>query len=186
MGDWEGTVELAETVTVPPLSARIARCRVVRRDDSMVVKVPRNQEILVDPDDLPGVYMARVVATLQGNLSSSNVSGSPPFVVNLRKSSLVESVFSPQDKFVAGSDDSVDVAADVTSSNGKNSSGKCLPRVPEGGLLVAATSHRNDLQAEGGSRPVENQFGIQVDTKYIKRLKMIKGSLLRKVEKIML
>ena len=44
VGDWEGTVELAGTVTVPPLSARIARCRVVRRDDSMVVKVPRNQE----------------------------------------------------------------------------------------------------------------------------------------------
>ncbi len=30
---WVGTVELAGTVTVPPLSARIARCRVVRRDD---------------------------------------------------------------------------------------------------------------------------------------------------------
>jgi len=34
--DWEGTVELAGAVKVPPLSARIARCRVVRRDDSMV------------------------------------------------------------------------------------------------------------------------------------------------------
>ena len=34
--DWEGTVELAGAVTVHPLSARIARCRVVRRDDSMV------------------------------------------------------------------------------------------------------------------------------------------------------
>ena len=28
--DWEGSVELAEAVTVPPLSVRIARCRVVR------------------------------------------------------------------------------------------------------------------------------------------------------------
>jgi len=72
--------------------------------------------------------MARVVATLQGNLSSSNVSGSPPFVVNLRKSSLVEFVFSPQDKFVVGSDGSVDVAADVTKSNGKAGSGECLPK----------------------------------------------------------
>jgi hypothetical protein len=35
--DWEGTVELAETVTIPPLSVRIARCRVIRRGDSMVV-----------------------------------------------------------------------------------------------------------------------------------------------------
>ena len=38
---WEGTVELAETVTVPPLSVRIARCRVVRRDGSANVKVPQ-------------------------------------------------------------------------------------------------------------------------------------------------
>ena len=37
VGDWEGTVELAETVTVPPLSVRIARCRVVRRNSSTVV-----------------------------------------------------------------------------------------------------------------------------------------------------
>jgi len=29
VGDWEGAIELAETVTVPPLSVRIARCRVV-------------------------------------------------------------------------------------------------------------------------------------------------------------
>jgi len=94
----------------------------------MVVKVPRNQEILVDPDGLPGVYMVRVVATLQGNLSSSNVSGFSPYVVNLRKSSLVESVFSPENKFVAGSDGSVDVAVDVTSSNGKAGSGECLPK----------------------------------------------------------
>jgi hypothetical protein len=134
----------------------------------MVVKVPRNQEVLVDQDGLPGVYMAWVVAMLNGNLSSSNVSGSLPFVVKSRKSSLVESVFSPQGKFVAGSDGNVDVAVDVTSSNGKADSGECLPQLPEGGLLVAATSHGNDLQAEGGSRPVENQFGIQVDTKYDK------------------
>ena len=72
--------------------------------------------------------MARVVDTLQDNLSSSNVSGSPPFVVNLRNSSSVESVFSPQDKFVAGSDGSVDVAAYVTGSNGKSGSGECLPK----------------------------------------------------------
>jgi len=47
--DWEGTVEPAESVKIPPLSARIALCRVVRRDDSTVIKVPRNQEVLVDP-----------------------------------------------------------------------------------------------------------------------------------------
>jgi hypothetical protein len=38
--DWVGTVELAGTVTVSPLSVRIARCRVVRRGDSVDVKSP--------------------------------------------------------------------------------------------------------------------------------------------------
>jgi hypothetical protein len=66
--DWAGTVELAEAVTVPPLSARIARCRVVRRDDSTVSKVPRY--VLVDPEGLQGVYFARIVATLERNMSS--------------------------------------------------------------------------------------------------------------------
>jgi hypothetical protein len=106
-------------------------------------------------------------------MSSSNMSAGFPYVVN--KSSLVESVFSPKDKFVAGSDGSLDVAADVTSSNGKAGSGECLPRVPEGGLSVTATSRGNDLQAEGGSRPVENQFGNQVGTKYDKTTQGDKG-----------
>ena len=66
VGDWEGTVELAETVTVHPLSVRIARCRVVRRDDSISDKAPRY--VLIDgfalPPNLPGIYCARSVATL--------------------------------------------------------------------------------------------------------------------------
>ena len=84
VGDWEGTVELAETVTVPPLSVRIARCRVVRCGDSLVVKVPRNKAVFVDPEGLPGIYMARVVATLEGcsTESSLDASGSEPYVVN--------------------------------------------------------------------------------------------------------
>jgi hypothetical protein len=168
VGDWKGTVELAGTVTVSPLSARIARCRVVRRDDPMVVKVPRNQEVLVDPDGLPGIYMARVVATLQDNLSLSNVGDSPSYVVKLEKSSLVKSAFSPQGKFVASSDGSVDITADVTSSNGKTGSGEYLPKLPESGLPVANTSHRDDLQTEDSSRPVENRIGTQVDTKHKK------------------
>ena len=67
MWDWGGTVELAETVTVPPLSVRIARCRVVRRDNSTVVKAPRY--VLIDgsalPPNLPGIYWARSVATVR-------------------------------------------------------------------------------------------------------------------------
>jgi len=46
----------------------------------------------------------------------------------------------------------------------KVGAGECLPEWPEGGLPIATTSHRNDLQAESGSLPVENVFGIQVDT----------------------
>jgi hypothetical protein len=134
----------------------------------MVVKVPQNQEVLVDPDGLPGVYMARVVATLQDTLSSSNVGDSPSYVVTLEKSSLVKSVFSPQGKFVESSDGSVDVTADVTSSNGKASSGECLPNLPESGLPVVTTSHTDDLQAEDSSHPVENRIGIQVDTNHKK------------------
>ena len=64
MGDWEGTVQLAETVTVPPPSVRISRCQVVRRNDTAVVKAPRNEAVLIDPEGLPGIYMARTVATL--------------------------------------------------------------------------------------------------------------------------
>ena len=90
MGDWEGTVELAGTVTVPSLSVRIARCRVVRRNDSTVVKVPRSQVVFVDSLlDLPGVYLARIVATLEVNMSSSNAGDSPPFMVKKKKSPLV-------------------------------------------------------------------------------------------------
>ena len=69
-----------EAATVPPLSVRKARCRDVRRDDStvvIVVKIPRYQEVLVEPEGLAGVYLARIGATLEGNMSSSNVGGSP-------------------------------------------------------------------------------------------------------------
>ena len=52
-------------MTVPPLSLRIARRRVVRRKDSTDFKVPRNQVVMVDPKCLPGIYMARIVATLE-------------------------------------------------------------------------------------------------------------------------
>jgi len=134
----------------------------------MVVKVPRNQEVLVDPNGLPGVYMARVVATLPDNLSSSNVGDSLSYVVNLEKSSLVKSEFSLQGKFVASSHGSVDVTADDTSSNGKAGSGECLPKLPESGLPVLTTSHRDDLQAEDSSCPVENRICTQVNTNYRK------------------
>jgi hypothetical protein len=75
--EWVGTVELAETVTVPPLAGRIARCRVVRRGDLTDEKVPWKQLIMVEPEGLPGIYMARIVATLDNctNMSSTGARG---------------------------------------------------------------------------------------------------------------
>ena len=86
--DWVRTVELAETVSLPPLSARIARCRVVRRDDPTDVQAPRKQLVMVDPEGLPGVYMARVFVTMNNDeLSSTNTYGSSP---SINKSPLVD------------------------------------------------------------------------------------------------
>jgi hypothetical protein len=119
--------------------------------------------VLADPEGLPGIYMARIVATLENcDVSSLNASGSEPYVV-AEKSPLVECVFSPHDKFVASRDGS----AFVTSSDDgvlKAGSGECLPELPGGGLPVATTGHRDDLQAESSSLPVENICGNQVDT----------------------
>jgi len=175
VGDWDGTVELAETVTVPPLSVRIARCRVVGRDDSAeVIKVPRYQEVLVDPEGMPGVYLARVVATLENVKSSANVGGSDPFMITVNKSPLVDSVFSPHNKLIANCDESKSVAGSNSSFSFierdggflKVGTGECLPKLPEYGRSVAAIRHKDDLQARGGSLPVENETGNQVDTKY--------------------
>lgn len=66
-GGWVGTVELAETVTVPHLSVRIARCRVVRRDGSADIKVPQNQVVMVDPECLPGTYLYGAVSSYAGS-----------------------------------------------------------------------------------------------------------------------
>jgi hypothetical protein len=136
---------------------RIARCRVVRRNGLAVVKTPRNQEVLMDTfHDLPGVYMARIISTLQDYdvMSSSNACDScrrwsekPP---------LVNFVLSPRDKFVASCDGSALATSNDDGPTGAGS-GECLPELPEGGLPVATTSHRDDLQAGCGSLPVENR-----------------------------
>ena len=170
MGDWEGTVELAETVTVPPLSVRIARCRVVRRNDSMVVKVPRNEAVLIDPEGLPGIYMARIVATLEV-VDASDASGSDPLVVG--KSPLVQ-LESPRVKFAAGSNEN----APVTGSDGcslKVGAGKCQPKLPEGDRGIMITCHKGDLQIQNRSLPVESGYGNQVDTLLINAAQVNKG-----------
>jgi hypothetical protein len=60
--------------------------------------------VLGDPESLPGIIMAREVATLEiDNQSSLNVVGLPPFVVT-KKSSLVDVICSPPGCFFAGCD----------------------------------------------------------------------------------
>jgi hypothetical protein len=113
--------------------------------------------------DLPGVYMARIVATLENCdiMSSSNARDSESFVVG--KSPLMNFVLSPRDKFVASCDGSALVTSNDDGPTGAGS-GICLPELPEGGLPEATTSHRVDLQAGYGSLPVENAYGKEVDT----------------------
>jgi hypothetical protein len=64
--DWVGTVELAGTVMVPPLSVRIARGRGIRCSGS-AVKVPRNQVVLVDRVSARCIYGA--VSSYTGSTS---------------------------------------------------------------------------------------------------------------------
>jgi hypothetical protein len=189
--DWEGTVELAETVTVPPLSVRIARCRVVRRNDSTVVKVP--QDVLVDHvGGLPGIYLARVVATMEEPLLVKDNEllerrWFSPYVVDTVKSPLMN--FPPRVNNAQGSGARVndaqgsgsrlDVAqgsgdgACVTRTNDRvagrrlgSGAGECQPELSEGGLRGAATHQGKDLQAPGNSPPIENWYGIKFDTQY--------------------
>ena len=120
--------------------------------------------MLIDPEGLPGIYMARIVATLDV-CDASNASGLDPPVAG--KSPLVKVKESPHDHFVSGSDDN----APVTSSDGgflKVGSGECLPELLKSGAPVAVTCHKGDLQAESSSLPVENRYGKQVDTLQIK------------------
>jgi hypothetical protein len=138
----------------------------VRRKDEAVIKVTRNEVVLVDPEGLPGIYMARIEATLD-TMSSVNASGLAPSVV--KKSPSEENEVHPCIKGVAGSDGVTrsNGNAPVTSGDGgflKASAGECRPELPEGALRVATSSHKDDLQTVHSSLPVENGNGIQVHT----------------------
>jgi len=161
--DWEGTVELVGAVTVPPLSARIARCRVVRRDDSMANvndKVPRQQVVLIEPEGLPRILMARIVATLS-NCDASNASGLGPPVVG--KSPLVIERISPCETVVPEIIDDTFVTDSIDGFL-KVGAGECLSELPDSGSRVVTTSLEKDLQAVVSSLPVENVYDNQVDT----------------------
>jgi hypothetical protein len=87
--------------------------------------------VLVDPAGLPGIYMARILATLN-TLSSANASGlaQPVF----RKSPLEENKVPPRIQGVVTSSKG---NATVTSSDGvalKVSAGECRQELPVCGL----------------------------------------------------
>jgi hypothetical protein len=83
-------------------------------------------------------------------------------MVNIKKSPLVESVFSPRDVVRDSRDDRNAVALRGDGISGAGT-GECLPESPGGGMPVAITDHRDDLQAEHNPLPVETGINIQVD-----------------------
>ena len=98
--------------------------------------------MLVDPAGLPGIYMARILATLN-TLSSANASRLAQPVV--RKSPLEENKVPP---CIQGVVTSSKGNATVTSSDGgalKVSAGECRQELPVCGLWAATTSHKGDL-----------------------------------------
>ena len=105
---------------------------------SATIRVPRNQEVLVDPQGLPGVYMARIVATLENKMRSSDADGLPPLVVGKSPLEPFEIVSSPRSKYVARSDDSALV---TIRCDRKAGSGKCLPELP----LVPGMTYRRKV-----------------------------------------
>ena len=109
-------------------------------------------------------------------MSSTDAGSSPPYMVNIVKSPLVKSAFSPHNKFVASRGSCTHVPEQDCGFLNVGSHlqmrkmavgwmGEDLPELPEGGLPHATTRRRNDLQLEiSPSPPVENEIGIQVDT----------------------
>jgi hypothetical protein len=97
------------------------------------------------------------------NMSSSNVGGSPPFMVKRNKFPFVMPIVSPRDKKECKGKDSESITprGDGISNTGM---GECLQELPGSGLQAVTTRRREDLQSEGHSLPVENEVGNQVDT----------------------
>jgi len=77
-------------------------------------------------------------------MSSTNVGGSTPFMVNKIKSPLVEFVYYPCDTVIAGSDEIRHVPEQDCGFLNVGA-GECLLELPGDGLLFANIPHRNDL-----------------------------------------
>jgi hypothetical protein len=89
---------------------------------------------------------------------------------------VIEVESSPHVKSVVKKNDSAFPSAAI-SGDRKAGSGECLPELPDGGygLPSTTTSHRIDLQAKDSSLPVENRFGIQVDTLNVSKIQRETG-----------
>jgi len=123
-------------------------------------KIPRQQVVLIEPEGLPGILMARIVATFC-NCDASNASGLGPPVVG--KSPLVIKRISPCETVVP---EIVDDTFVTDSNDGflKVGAGECLSELADSGSRVVTTSLEKDLQAVVSSLPVGNICDNQVDT----------------------
>jgi len=141
---------------------RTARCRVVTRDDSTVVKAPRY--VLIDgfalPPNLPGIYWARSVAPLE-DLNASALSCQRFRNALLVEAHVSDGIYSPRDEIIVGSDGNVqDTCSDGVTLN--VGAGECQPECPGSGLSAANTCRGSDLQWKAPP-PVEKGIGNQFD-----------------------
>jgi hypothetical protein len=169
-----GTVELAETVSVPPLSGRIARGRVVRRGDSAEFKAPPNYELMVElvKRRLPGIYLARIVATVSCNVNNEISPGahcSPRWSEVPLGRKDAERLTSPCVNIKSGSCEK-GMTSQRQAGSGERQPGSQKSSLQEADAVslleidIGNWGAAPGLQSAGSSRPVENKFGNHTDT----------------------
>jgi hypothetical protein len=150
--------------------------------------------VSLDPEGLPGIYVGRVVATLDNCdlMSSLDAKRDPP--VSGRKVSIGNNVVPPQcccvrEKNIAVCDGEIaECDGDIAVCDGSTAitvcdggvlnvgPGECLPKCPESGSVPVAITCLGDLHAgSGSSLPVENCFGNHVDTNKLRAAQEFKG-----------
>jgi hypothetical protein len=171
-GSCIGTVELAVAVSVPPLSGRIARGRVVRRGDSSEFKAPPNCELMVEPvlRQPPGIYLARIVATVSCDVNkeiSPRAHGKGRWSEVPLGSKDAGKLNYPCVKIENNN------CGEVMTPQSKAGSGERQPESPKSSMAkIVADSSLNvrnrgmnsELQSATSCVPVENRFGNRTDT----------------------
>jgi hypothetical protein len=186
-----GTVELAETVSVPSLSGRIARGRVVRRGDSADFKAPPNYELMVPIKRcLPGIYLEWIVATVSCNVNNEISPGAhdvPRWSEAPLGSEDAESLNSPCVNIKSRS------CEKVMTSQRKAGSGKRQPESPKSSLQkvdadslleidIGSRRVTPGLQSAESACPVENRFGNHTDTQ--RQIERYKGNEIKHTREI--